>query len=182
MKGSDVTQVGYPFSGPYLGKGAIVVKDNMSPPAYMWVGVGDTVLPTMGKSNVRIQSGPGVFTPDFWEASYQTAAYYVLVHSKQLTNGSMFTIGQVNALDAMGTTLDDTTYTGDTMGYDGIQFSLLSQDAMGNSYISWTLWGAGPKLFSSIASARRIRGSASASRLVPWSSVARLLRPMATFG
>ena len=41
---------------------------------------------------------------------------------------------------------------------------------------------SGPKLFSSMASARRISGSASASRLVACSSWARLLRSVATLG
>ena len=41
---------------------------------------------------------------------------------------------------------------------------------------------SGPKVFSSMASARRISGSASASRLVACSNSARLLRRMATSG
>jgi len=39
-----------------------------------------------------------------------------------------------------------------------------------------------PKLFSSMASARRISGSALLRRFVAWSNVARLLRSLATLG
>ena len=45
-----------------------------------------------------------------------------------------------------------------------------------------TLGWSGPKLCSSMASARRISGSASARRFVAWSNAARLLRSMATLG
>lgn len=148
VKGSDVTQVGDPVTDMHLGKGAIVVQHNANPGGDMFVGVGDTKLPMANVSPVTIQAGDTVFKPDYWEASYRTADYVVFISSGQLTQGAMFNVGQVNALDAMGTTLDDATWSVDTMGYDCSQFLLVSQGAMGNPYAAWTMWGVGDKLMN----------------------------------
>jgi hypothetical protein len=91
--------------------------------------------------------------PTFWEASYYTGMgmagdTFVRIHSTALTNGGMFTVGQVNALDGMGTSLDDTVFSGDTMGYDAVQLLIFSQDAMQATYAAWEIWGAGAKLAS----------------------------------
>jgi hypothetical protein len=125
---------------------ASVIKENANPSAITFVGVADNSLPVNGKSTVKIQSGTGNFTPDYWEAAYKTPTYVVLNHSKQI-NGSI-NVGQINMLDGMGVTFDNTTFAADTMGYDGIELALVAQNNQGGSFIAWSIWGVGPKLAS----------------------------------
>lgn len=149
LKGSDITQVGDPVTDMHLGTGAIVVKENANPRGSMFVGVADTAIPTNNKSTVKIQAGTGGYAPDYWEASYRTVDTLVFIRSNKLTDGDMFNVGQINMFDAMGMTLDDTTFATDAdMSYDATEFLLVSQDAMGNGYAAWTMLSAGPKLAS----------------------------------
>lgn len=153
LKGSDVAGVGDPDpNDKHLGKGCIVVKHFTNPNGDMFCGVGDTAKPSGSTSTVRIQAATsGDMQPTFWEAIYYTGMgmtgdLFVHIHSTTLTNGGMFTVGQMNSFDAMGSTFDDATYGADTNGYDAIQFLLFFQDAQQAYQTAWEIWQAGSKL------------------------------------
>lgn len=155
LKAADVANVGDPNpNDKHLGVGAVVVKHFSNPNGDMFCGVADTAKPTGNTSTVKIQAATsGDMQPTFWEASYYTGMgmagdSFVRIHSTTLNNGGMFTVGQVNALDGMGTDLDNTVFAGDTMGYDAIQTLMFSQDSMGGTYAAWEIWSAGGKVAS----------------------------------
>lgn len=146
VKGNDVVQVGDPVSDVHAGN-VVVVKQITNPTAFMFVGVGNATLPSNNASAVKVQSLAGAnIAPDYYEVLYQAANMNVFVRSYTLTNNATFTIGQVDSLDAGGTSLDDTKFGSVTQGYDGTEFALVVQNAQQQNTVVWSVWGAGASL------------------------------------
>lgn len=145
LKGNDVTQIGDPVSDVHAGN-CIVVKD-FNKTAEMFVGVAQATLPNNNISSVKIQSLSGAdIAPDFYELSYQTADLTAFVKSYTITDGAMFNIGQVDQLDAGGTSLDDVSFTTKTTGYDATGFLMVIQNNMGGNSTVWTVIAPGGTL------------------------------------
>jgi len=145
LKGSDVTQIGNPVSDVHAGN-AVVVKD-FGQTASMFVGVGNATLPQANVSSVKIQSVSGAnFAPDHYELFYQTADLNLSVRSYTITDGAMFPVGQVDALDGGGTTLDDVTFGTNGTNYDASGFVLVYQNNQGGNSTAWSILAAGSKL------------------------------------
>lgn len=142
LKGNDVTQIGDPVSDVHAGN-CIVVKD-FNRTAEMFVGVAQATLPNNNVSAVKIQSLSGAdIAPDFYKLVYQTADLSAFITSYTITDGAMFPIGQVDQLDAGGTSLDDVTFATKTTGYDATGFVMVIQNSMGGNSSVWTVLAPG---------------------------------------
>lgn len=143
LTGSALTKISKPTSDTFLGD-ALVVKSSGF--AQMFVGIGNSAIPSSNAAAIKLQVFGGDMAPDKVVAAWSgTGNLYARINFSDLADGATVTMGEVKTLEQSGLDLSDYTFSIDGTGYEFSGMELI--DTSANSVV-WRAYQAGGKIAS----------------------------------